>query len=51
VAGLPKLIDAIEYSRKSAEDIIRTMSTKYLLSDAQMQTLRNVIELKTGEVA
>jgi recombination protein RecT len=47
--GLPKLIEAIEAGRKNAEKIISTMSTKYLMSDAQKQTLRNVTELKTSE--
>lgn len=40
--GLPKLQEAIQAGRKTAETIITTMSSKYTLTDKQKQDLRNV---------
>jgi recombination protein RecT len=40
--GLPKLQEAIQAGRKTAETIITTMSSKYTLTDDQKQTLRDV---------
>lgn len=41
-AGLPKLKAAIEAGRKTAESIINTMSSKYVLTEAQKSTLRGI---------
>lgn len=50
-AGFPKLQAAIEAGRKTAEGIILTMSSKYVLSEAQKKQLRDVkvIEGETVE--
>lgn len=50
--GLPKLQEAIQAGRKTAETIITTMSSKYTLSDKQKQTLRDVkVQEQEGETA
>lgn len=50
--GLPKLQEAIQAGRKTAETIITTMSSKYTLTDDQKQTLRDVkVQEAEGETA
>lgn len=49
--GFPKLKEAIEAGRKTAEKIISTMSSKYTLTDKQKQSLRDVKPVEEGETA
>lgn len=49
--GFPKLEGAIEAGRKTALEIIKTLSTKYTLTDEQKQELHKVQPAKEGEVA
>lgn len=49
--GFPKLRDAIQAGRKTAEKIISTMSSKYALTDEQKQVLRDVQPAEEGETA
>lgn len=50
-AGFPKLQAAIEAGRKTADDIIKTLSRKYTLSQAQKDALIAVSQNEKGEVA
>lgn len=49
--GFPKLKEAIEAKRKTAEKIISTMSSKYALTEKQKQALRDVQPVEEGETA
>lgn len=49
--GFPKLKEAIEAGRKTAEKIISTMSSKYTLTDEQKKALRDVQPAEEGETA
>jgi phage recombination protein Bet len=49
--GLPKLQAAIQGKRKTAKEIIRTMSTKYTLTSGQEKNLADVQIIEEGEIA